>query len=85
MSTYYYLICEDHKEITDAVSRNSGGYCPLCYSDKTLLPFIIAHHNCTIKIVNEHQEEACSKIYREWTAETVEKEIEKARHDGRWK
>lgn len=42
MSTYYFLVCRDHGEITDAASRTAGGYCPLVDSNKTLIPYFVS-------------------------------------------
>jgi len=84
VSTYYKLICEDHKERTDAASRTAGGYCQLANSPATLVPFIIAHHRCRVRIVFEHEDEAYSEDYRDWTEETVEAEVEKAQNEHRW-
>jgi len=97
MSTYYYLLCETHKEISDAVSRTAGGYCQFDDSDKTLLPFIIAHCNCKVRIINEHDtsgfwesinydlEDLEGSGYRKWQEDTVKQEIEAAKKDNRWR
>ncbi len=66
MSTYYYIICEDCKERTDAASRTVGGYCHLGYSQYTLLPFIISHSNHSVRIVSEHDDEAYGDEYVSW-------------------
>jgi hypothetical protein len=84
VSTYYKLICEDHKERTNAASRTAGGYCELCDSTKTLVPFIIAHHRCRVRIVFENEDEAYSEDYRDWTEKTVNEEVEKAQNENRW-
>jgi len=92
MSTYYYLVCETHKEVTDAASRTAGGYCPLGDSTETLIPFIIAHCGCEVKIINEHDSfwerinyDLEESKYREWQENTVKKEIESAQEDNRWR
>lgn len=83
MSTYYYLICNDHKEWTDAVSRTTWGYCFMGDGQKTLQPFIIAHSHCNIEIVDESWYDDVRRLkYRKW--ENVEEEIEKALNNGRW-
>jgi len=63
MSTYYYIICKDHRAITEAVSKTPGGHSALGESAKTLLPFIVKHTGCDISIISEHDEEC--EIYRE--------------------
>ncbi len=72
MSTYYYLICDDHKEITDAASRSASGPCHLGASNKTLIPFIITHSKCEVRIVNEHEEDAYSEEFKEWTPQNLD-------------
>lgn len=84
MSTYYYLICDDHKEQTAAASRTFGGYCPLVPGEQTLVPFIIAHCGCRVRIISEHHVEPGIEDYREWEAETVAEEIKKADREERW-
>jgi len=80
MSTYFYVVCHDHKEKCDAASRTAGGgVCHLCDSDHTLLPFLVAHCQCNIRVVSEHTEDDEELDYREWTAETVKEEIERER------
>ncbi len=87
MSTYYYLVCDTHREYTCAASRTAGGYCPLGDSDKTLRPFVIAHAGCAVRILSEHSPEAEDGFegFREWEAEKVDAEIEAAHAAGRWK
>ncbi len=72
MSTYYFLVCDDHKEITDAASRSMSGPCHLANSDKTLIPFIITHHGCKVRIVSEHESELDSDEFKEWTPSEIE-------------
>ena len=70
MSTYYFMVCDTHKEKTDAASRTAGGYCPLGDSDTTLTPFIIAHAGCDVRIISEHEAEAAVyDSYYHWTPE----------------
>ena len=78
------LFCEDHKENSDAASRTAGGHCHLCDSNITLLPFIIAHSKCRIKIVDEHQTVFDSEEYKEWTKENYIDKIVEAKRDRRW-
>ncbi len=66
MSVYYAVICEKCKEKTDAVSSNLSGYQPLIDSDTTLLPFLVAHHRCPIKVISENDDEFNDKEYEEW-------------------
>ena len=75
MSTYYFMVCDEHKERTDAASRTAGGYCPLGDSDVTLIPFIIQHSYCRgkVRIVSEHDDDSCDESFTDWTRETVDK------------
>lgn len=69
MSTFYYMICRDHKERVDACSMSGHNYgVKLADSDKTLMPFIATHHGCDVSIVSEHDDEACDESYKDWTA-----------------
>ena len=85
MSTYYFIVCDDHKERTDAASRTAGGHCHLANSSTTLLPFIIAHCGCRVRIVHEHEDDSYGDEFREWEEENIEEEIRIAREDGRWR
>lgn len=78
MSTYYFLICDDHRERTDAASSAAGG-CALADGPHTLIPFIIAHCGCNVRIVSEHDEEGCSDDYEDWTEENVKEQKNKDR------
>lgn len=52
MSTYYYLICEEHSQGVAACSSVRGGS-PM--GDGLLLPsFIYNHHSCDLRVVDEH-------------------------------
>ncbi len=84
MSTYYFIVCDDCMEITDAASRTAGGYCHLANSNETLLPFIIAHGEHKTRIINEHNDDYCTGDYFEWTEDNIKEQIEKAQGDGRW-
>ena len=67
MSTYYYLVCDKHKERTDAASCTAGGgVCHLADSPETLLPFIVAHDGCTLRSVNEHTNDAYDSQFADW-------------------
>ncbi len=79
MSTYYMLICEEHKEKTDALSKGAGGIGALCDSNETLLPFLYSHCGCSLKVVSEHHDEAYSEEYKEWTSNNVEEMIERSK------
>ena len=84
MSTYYYIVCDDCKEITDAASRTAGGYCNLGASEDTLLPFIITHAHHNIDILSEHNNELHDVTFIRWTEENVKGMIRQAEEDGRW-
>ena len=84
MSTYYKLICEDHEERVCAASRTAGGWGCFADSGITLIPFIIAHRDCHVRIISENDEEWYSDSYRDWTSDGVEAEVDRARVDGRW-
>lgn len=68
MSTYYSLICENCGERVEAVSRTISGTSPFGDSELTLLPFLIAHEGCAIKVVSEHNEDFHDNKYLDWTA-----------------
>jgi hypothetical protein len=73
MSTYYYLVCDKHKERTDAASRTAGGgVCHLADSVHTLLRFIVAHDGCQLRSVNEHTNDAYDSQFSDWDEENVE-------------
>ena len=55
MSTYYYLVCNDCKEIVEGVSKTAGGQSPLGDSVKMLGSFIIEHHGHSVGIIDEHE------------------------------
>ncbi len=85
MSTYYYVLCYDHHERADAVSINaSGGAGFLADGDRTLLPFLVAHLSCRLRVVSEDNEAAYGDEFRDWTAESVAQEIATAAADNRW-
>ncbi len=75
MSTYYYLICNDYQEKTNAASRViSGNVGHLIDSDHTLLPFIVKHHGHDVKITSEYDYELYDPDYeyKKWTKENME-------------
>ncbi len=91
MSTYYFIVCDDCKEVTDAVSQmlrksrpNIRGYDHLIDSDETLLPFIIIHSEHRTRIVSEHSNDPYSGEYLRWTKDNMEGLIWEAQRDGRW-
>ena len=85
MATYYMMVCDDHKERTDAVSRNASGCCFCGEGDTTLVPFIIAHAGCKVRIVHEDDPAAYDDTMRDWKMAEIELEIHKAKRDNRWK
>ena len=84
MSTYYYIVCDDHKERTPAASRTVGGCCNLADGDATLIPFIITHHGCNVRIINEHEDDSYSKDFGEWGKDNWHDKVKAAKRDGRW-
>jgi hypothetical protein len=73
MSTYYYIVCDKHMERTDAASRTAGGIgCHLADSEYTLLPFIVAHAGCPVRIVSEHENDSYDDRFEDWTDSNVE-------------
>lgn len=85
MSTYYFVVCNDCREITDAASRAHGGWSNLLDSEETLPPFIIAHHGHNIEIINEHDDSEKTESFTEWTAGNVSEMISWAKAGGNWK
>ncbi len=84
MSTQYFLVCDDCKEIVDGASRGAGGYSmPGVFgnSGEGLVPFIITHTGHNVRIIDEHEHgnlgmkgnENPYKYmnYIEWTAENT--------------
>lgn len=71
MSTYYYMVCDKHREKTDAASHG-GCIGPLCDSPHTLLPFIVTHCGCPVRIISEHSEDAYDSGYTEWTKDNLQ-------------
>ena len=77
MSTYYYLVCNTHKEYCDLAARTTGGYGHLGDSDETVIPFAITHGcGCDIQIISEHSEKLddidADKEWVEWTFENID-------------
>jgi hypothetical protein len=70
MSTYYFLVCDKHKEYCDGASRSGSGAIHLCDSEITLPPFIVVHCDCPVRICSEHDESFLD--YDEWNKENVE-------------
>ena len=72
MSTYYFIVCDKHKERTDAASHTMAGIgCRLGDSDTTLNPFIVAHAGCPVRIVSEHEDDSYDESFADWTEENV--------------
>lgn len=72
MSTYYYMVCNKHKERTPAASITLGGIgCHLSDSDHTLQPFIVSHAECPVRIVSEYEEDAYDDKFIEWNKNNV--------------
>ena len=54
MSTYYYIVCDTHKEYCGAVGV-SVGKIQQHYSDiKAFHNFLLKHVGCDVKITSEH-------------------------------
>jgi hypothetical protein len=80
LSTYYFIVCDTHMERTDAASKTSGGIgCHLDASKHTLLPFIVAHHGCPVRIVSENSEASSSESFTDWTESNVHEMAHKKR------
>lgn len=72
MSTYYYLVCDEHKEYCDGASKTAGGgACHLCDSQVTLPKFIFVHKSCLLRVASEHEE--THGTYKEWSESNCEK------------
>lgn len=56
MSTYYYMVCDEHKLYCDGASRSAGGVGHLGSSDELLPRFITEHAGCSVRIASEHDE-----------------------------
>ena len=79
MSTYYYMVCDRCREKTDAARGSSAGVGHLVNSDKTLLPFIVAHAGHAVRILSEHYEGSDIYDYTEWHATNLAEMIDKDR------
>lgn len=55
MSTYYYVVCDEHKQCCDAVSRTVSGIRALGHSFM-LGDFLVDHCGCGVRLTNEHDE-----------------------------
>lgn len=71
MSTFYYIVCDGHKERCEAAARTGGGTGPLGDSDVTLPAFIVTHADCPVRIVGEAHPDANREDYKDWDAENV--------------
>ena len=72
MSTYYYMVCGKHLERTYAASGTAGGIGNhLADSPHTLLPFIVAHAGCPVRIVSEHEDDSHDERFEDWTESNV--------------
>lgn len=79
MSTYYYMVCDRCHEKTHAARASGSGVGPLINSDKTLLPFIVAHSGHAVRILSEYYEESDIYGYTEWHASNLAEMIDKDR------
>lgn len=75
MSTYYFLVCEKHKEFCDGASRSAGGFGHVADSSVTLPPFIITHNECELRVASEHEELKYDKElgYTDWDEQNYKK------------
>lgn len=82
----YYVVCDDHHEFVDAVSYEDQEYTVNNNAKHALIPFLIAHCGCHVRILNEHQADEVygGMMYHKWVAEEVNQEIAKARRARRW-
>ena len=65
----FYMVCDKHLERTAAASiRASGTACHLADSGHTLLPFIVAHAGCPVRIVSEHEKDGVDERFVDWIA-----------------
>jgi hypothetical protein len=77
-----YIVCDKHLERTDAASKTSGGRgCHLADSKYTLLPFIVAHAGCPIRIVSEHDADSHDEKFTDCTEDNVADMARKERDD----
>jgi len=66
MSTYYYLMCDEHKEMSPAVTGAGG-----CLGDRDILlpKFILKHKYCNLNVRDDNSKEW--EDYEEWTLENL--------------
>ena len=74
MSTYFYLACHSCSELSPAVSKTAGGYCPLGDSKDTLPPFILSHHGCE-RVTIMKEGEISFDEWKEWDEENMSEMI----------
>ena len=80
MSIYYFIVCDKHMERTPAASKTMFNCCALGDSKDTLLPFIVVHVGCPVRIVMECEDAAYSDRYEDWTKINMEDMVEKERN-----
>ena len=56
MSTEYYLVCHKHKAKFWTCSDGFSGPVNQLNSSKTLAAFIVAHKDCGLNVIDEHDE-----------------------------
>lgn len=59
MSTYFYVVCDKHKQSCDAASMGMGGIGALGHSFM-LGRFCVDHCDCDIRVTNEHEDSIMS-------------------------
>lgn len=79
MSTYYEIVCHDHKERVDACSRTATGKGNSHVGDslECLGPFLVKHCGCRLECISEYDRrteypdgEMCE--WKMWTADGIQ-------------
>lgn len=63
MSTYYYLCCDQHKEILATATTATGNY--YANSGELIGPFTLAHRFCALYVISEHEKQFDTYVQRE--------------------
>lgn len=80
MSTYYFLVCERHKEFTDAASLPAFGQPVRLGQSNEILPhFIHAHHSCGLVVLDEHRLGNRFETHDDWEEDTLINMLKKKR------
>ena len=84
MSRAYYLICDLHKERTEASRTRKHPWALKHVCDYTLKPFIVSHVGCVLRVISDQHEEAEDPSFTDWTMDNLTYLIVKEREIPRY-